>query len=190
MMSLCKVSYFVKGALIRTRVRTTYLLPLRSVLDLRNFSVVQILHVLLPSTTTRFAAPSFRICVFAAHTLGGTSNTLYTSFYRYKSASPRANRVYSSNSCASARGDESDQYGRRRLHYAVGLRPRRKCLAVLRRRVTKKRQRRPRDGVVVAGMSKPREGLGTARSTFVGLALHLRCVATRRLESVELRCHR
>ena len=33
-MSLCKVSYFVKGALIRTRVRTTYLLPLRSVLEI------------------------------------------------------------------------------------------------------------------------------------------------------------
>ena len=143
---------------------------------------------LLPSTTTQRS--TFHVCIFAAHTASGTSNTLYTSFYRYKSASPRANRVYSSNSCASARGVESDQRRRRRLHHEVGPQPRRKRSAVLHRRVTKKRQRRPRDGVVVSGMSKPRKGLGTARSTFVGLALHLPCVATRRLESVELRCHR
>ena len=138
-MSLCKVSYFVKGALIRTRVRTTYLLPLRSVLDLRNFSVLQILHVLLPSTTTRFAAPSFRVCVFAANTASGTSNTLYTSFYRYKSASLPGNRVYNSNSNASSRGVESDQHP----HYsAVVARPRQRMYsAALPQRETEQRQR-------------------------------------------------
>jgi len=189
---------FRQVASVRVCIRTTYFLSLHSVFDLRNRSVLQILHTgfflpLLPSTTMR-CTPSFHVCVFAAHTASGTSNTLYTSFYRYKSASPRANRVYSSNSCASARGDESDQRRRRRLHHEVGPQPRQTRSTALHRRVTQKRQRRPRDGFVVSGMSKPREGLGTTRSTFVGLALPLclRCVATRRLdlESVALRCHR
>ena len=141
---------------------------------------------LLPSTTTQRS--TFHVCIFAAHTASGTSNTLYTSFYRYKSASPRAKRVYSSNSNASARGVVSDQH--QRYDYAIGAPLRRTRWGALPRRVTKKRQRRVGDGYVVATISKPRRGRCTTRSMVVDLVLlHLPCVAARPRESFAFHRH-
>ena len=142
-----------------------------------------------PKRTSR--AVSFRVCVFAANTASGTSNTLYTSFYRYKSASSRANRVYNSNSCASVRGIESDQH--QRQHYsAVGARSRQRMYsAALPQRETEQRQGSLRDRfVVVAAMSKPSRGLDVTRSTFVDLVLlRIPCVAARRRESFAFHRH-